>query len=891
MKLLEIRAFDGCSIYSYHPVIKMLVDLGEYREIPTNKIVDFVNRLLYLLPSLFEHECSLGYPGGFVERLKEGTYLGHVMEHIAIELQCLTGAQVKFGKTRETKQAGVYRIVFSYDCKPVGIRAGEIAFELVNALAQGKRYDLERELRNLKELAKRYSLGSSTDVIVRRAKERGIPVSRLNNLSLVQLGYGCNQKRIQATVTGNTSCIGVDIACDKNLTKEILSSAGIPVPYGGVVSSEEEALELAKQIGFPVVVKPCEGNQGKGVTLDLNSEKEVLSAFSIANTYSSKIIVEKYISGKHYRILVVGDKVVAVSERIPAHVIGDGKRTVKELIELENQNPNRGDGHEKPLTKIKIDPVVLMVLARQNLTLKYIPKAGEIVFLRENANLSTGGIAKDVTDFIHPYNSDLAVRIARQIGLDVAGIDIVAEDISFPVKEGTGAVIEVNAAPGIRMHHYPASGKPRDAAGAILDYLFPPGSSFTIPIVAITGTNGKTTTTRLISHILALTGHRVGMTSTDGVFIGGKCVLEGDTTGPKSAQLVLRDPTVTAAVLETARGGLIRSGLAFDYCDVSIITNISEDHLGQDEVETVEDLIYVKALLLERTKPKGYCILNADDKHVLKLVERSKGQICFFSRKGDNIIVRRHLGIGGKAVFVKDGIILYAEGEKVQPIINVNAIPLTMKGKAIHNVENALAAIAGLLCLKIGIDKIVKGLTEFKPNFEHNPGRLNIVEMGGVKIIIDYGHNIAGYQATINYARHLKPTRLIGVIGVPGDRKDESVEKIGELAGAGFDYLVIKEDQDLRGRIPGEIAAILEKGAQKGGKGRDEMEIVLNEGEAVKTALDKARKGDVVVIFYEDFELVREAVYQYPREKFKGQPISYDKIAVNKGLMVEQGIG
>jgi cyanophycin synthetase len=868
MKLLGIRTYDGCSIYSYHPVVTMLVDLEQFAELPSDKLEDFGVRLLGLLPGLYEHGCCLGRPGGFAERLQEGTYLGHVIEHVALELQCLVGTPVKFGKTRETDRPGTYNIVFSYQCKPAGIRAAQIAFELINALALGKQFDLERGLRELKQLTIKHSLGPSTEAIVKGALERGIPFLRLNDFSLIQLGYGCHQKRIQATVTGQTSCIAVDIACDKNLTKAILTDAGIPVPYGGVVDTEEEAWELAKQIGFPLVVKPCDGNQGKGVTLDLNSEKEVVSAFAIASTYSQRMIVEKYIPGKHYRILVVGDSVVAVSERIPAHVVGDGMRTIKQLIELENHNPNRGEGHEKPLTKIKIDPVVLMVLARQNLTLEYIPQAGEVIFLRDNANLSTGGSARDVTDFIHPYNYNLAIRVTKQIGLDVAGIDVVAEDISLPIKEGTGAIIEVNAAPGIRMHHHPVSGKPRDAAGAILDFLYPPGSQSRIPLVAITGTNGKTTTTRLISYILGLAGHRVGMTSSSGVFINGKPVLEGDATGAKSAQLVLKNPEVTVGVLETARGGLIRSGLAFDYCDVSIITNISEDHLGQDGIDSLEDLVFVKSLILERTMPKGHCILNADDKQVLKMAGRCRGQLLLFSTKDDNLIVRRHLGIGGRAVFIKEEVVIYAEGDQTVPLLNVKSIPLTMGGKAKHNLENTMAAIAAGLALQIDPQIIVRGVSEFKSNFDHNPGRLNLIQAGGVRVVIDYGHNIAGYEATLNYARQLNPSRLIGVIGVPGDRRNETIERVGLTAGEGFDYLVIKEDRDLRGRMPGEVAQILFRGAQGAGKTEGEMEIVLDEGKAVNTALSMACKGDVVVVFYEDLELIREVVYQYPREKF-----------------------
>lgn len=860
MQILHMAAFEGRNVHSHYPVVEMKVALGKYQETTTRGVPGFNDRLLGVLPSLREHYCSLGRPGGFVERLKEGTYLGHVLEHVVLELQTLAGMDVIYGKTRMTSEPGVYKVVFEYRAKQAGLLAGRLALELILGLIDGCPVDVDDVIAKLKRIAEETEPGPSTAAIIRAAERRGIPHFRVNEGSLVQLGYGCRQKRVQATITAATGCIAADIAGDKTLTKKILAEAGIPVPYGGVAANAEEALALAEEIGTPVVLKPYNGNQGKGVSLNLSSEAEIRAAFEVAWNYASRVIVEKYIRGRHYRILVVGDKVVAASERIPAYVTGDGTHSIRELIDLVNRDPMRGEGHEKPLTRIKVDPVVLLVLARQGLTLDYTPGMGEVVYLRENANLSTGGIAIDATDDLHPENIALARRVARVIGLDVAGVDVVVEDLGLPIVSTGGAVIEVNAAPGIRMHHYPSKGRPRDVAGAIVDMLFPPGAPSRIPLIAVTGTNGKTTTTRMVGHILATAGYRVGMTTTDGIYIGGECVFPGDTTGPRSARTVLHDPTVEAAVLETARGGIIWGGLAFDQCDVGVVTNVTEDHLGQDGVETLEDLADVKSLVVESVSDRGYAVLNADDPMAVAMTRRARCRVIYYTSGEDNLVVHKHLAEGGRAVLVKNGVLTLAQGHQETRLLPVKSIPVTLHGGAIHNIQNAAAAAAAAFALDIPADAIRPALRTFGNSIQQNPGRLNILTAGDFRVVLDYGHNPAGFEATIRAVRHLNPARLIGVVGLPGDRRDEAAEKLGAISGKAFDYCVIKEDHDLRGREPGQVAALMLKGALSTGADPDRFEIVLSETDAIKAAMDQARTGDIVVIFYEKLDQALRAV-------------------------------
>ncbi|MHB8172415.1 MAG: cyanophycin synthetase [Thermincolia bacterium] len=862
MDILEIKAIEGRNIYCHWPVIRMMLDLAAYSGKTTSQMAAFSHNLLAVLPGLLEHHCSRGYKGGFEERLQEGTLLGHVVEHVALELQVQAGHHVIYGKTVSAGQEGLYYIVTEYQAKEGAIVANRLAVELVKGVLQGQRVNVREMVKEITQVNCKTEPGPSTAAIVRAARQRGIPILPLGDGSILQLGYGKYQQKVAATITGRTGCLAVDIACDKMLTKEVLEEMGIPVPPGGVARTENEAVNLAQEIGYPVVVKPFNGNQGKGVSLNLHNSTEVKKAFQLAMDLSNKVIIEKHIPGRHYRLLVVGDQMVAAAERFPASVTGDGLHTIKELIDLVNQDPLRGEGHEKSLTQIKIDPVIIINLARKGLSPNDVLADGQQIFLRENANLSTGGTAFDVTDFVHPTNVQWALRAVKLVGLDVAGVDLVAEDISHPITEANGAIIEVNAAPGIRMHHYPTSGERRDAGKAIVDLLFPEAAKFRIPIVAVTGTNGKTTVTRMINHILTLQGKIVGMTTTDGICINNQRIVQGDCTGPLSAKAVLREATVEVAVLETARGGILRGGLGYDYSDVGIITNISEDHLGQDGIETLEDLAMVKALVGEAVHRQGTVVLNADDPIVTGLRGRFNCNIIYFGKEPGNIIIRRHLGAGGQAVMVKNGFIILAQGNRAQKIMAIKSVPAVLGGMATHNLENALAATAGAIALGSPMGLVREGLETFISN-RYNPGRLNMQEVAGVKVILDYGHNIAGYQAIIAMLHNKKRGRLTGVIGVPGDRKDESILRIGQIAGKAFDRLIIKEDRELRGRTTGEVGALLHRGALEGGIRQDQVFIIPEEGKAINKALTSARLEETVTIFYEDIELATQAIEEF----------------------------
>jgi cyanophycin synthetase len=859
MEILEIRAFDGPSIYSHKPVIRLRLALGAYAERPTHVLSGFTERLLAALPGLYEHHCSRGKCGGFVERLYEGTYLGHVIEHAALEIQALLGYRVAYGKVRGTGEDGVYDVVYAYGSKEGGLEAGNVAIKMVNAFAQNEGFDLATEIEGIKQCIAKKGLGPSTAAIYDAAEKRGIPVRRIGEGSILILGHGKKQKRMQATTTQLTGSIAVDIACDKALTKNMLAEAGIPVPSGGTAVTSHEAIEIARLIGKEVVVKPCDGSKGQGVTVRILAPEDVNEAFQIARQISEKVLVEEYIKGKQYRVLVVNGNVVAAAERIAARVIGDGSHTIQELINIANQDPARGEDHEKPLTKIKIDANLQMVLKRHGYMLQTVPAKGECVYLRDSANLSTGGTAVDVTDLVHPENVRLTVRAAQRIGLDVAGIDIVAADISKPIKKHGGAIIEINAAPGIRMHHFPSRGDSRDVADAIVDMLFPRGERGRIPLIAVTGTNGKTTTTRMIGHILSAAGLQVGMTTTDGVFIGKECIMEGDTTGPDSARAVLYDPTVEVAVLETARGGMLRGGLAFKECDIAIVTNVTEDHLGQDGIEDLEDLAHVKSLVVETVSSAGYAILNADDVYTMGMARACRGKVVLFSIEEQNRAVRRHLSVGGMAFFLREGYIICATGSQWEEVIHVAEIPVTFGGIATHNLQNAIMAIAAAVCQNVSVSIIKQALKVFA----QNPGRLNLIEIENFRVMVDYGHNPAGYEALIRTLKQLNATRLVGVIAAPGDRRNDVIVNIGKIAGRGFDAIIIKEDKDLRGRIPEETAHLLRLGAAESGRAALDMKIILSEEEAVLSALENAQENDIIAICYEKYDTVMGVINDF----------------------------
>ncbi|MEN6566284.1 MAG: cyanophycin synthetase [Veillonellales bacterium] len=859
MEILSVRTLEGPNIYSFNPVLRAKLDIGRYDDVSSSEIEGFSEKLLALLPGLQEHHCSCGCPGGFVLRLKEGTYLAHIFEHTVLELQCMAGDEINFGKTRQDGRPGLYQVVVAYRSAALARQAVYESCRLLTAILQHQSFDVAAGVARIVQAGDQDKLGPSTEAIYQAALARDIPVNRLENESLLILGYGRHCQRVWATLTSRTSALATDLAGDKQLTKRVLEQGGIIVPFGTVVTNAVDAVAAVKRLNCPAVIKPLGGNQGKGVTIGVTGAAETERAFQDASRFDSQVLVEEYIPGLQYRLCVVNGKMVAAAERIPAYVAGDGKHSVAELVEITNCDPGRGEGHGKKLSKIKLDNVAIAVLAKQQLSPQAVPPAGQVVRIRDNANLSTGGTAVDVTDIVHPANSRLAEWAAQLIGLDVAGIDLVARNITQPIGRGNGAVIEVNAAPGIRMHHYPSAGKPRDVGACIVDSLFPEDETGRIPVLAITGTNGKTTVTRMIGHVWRQAGYNVGMTTTDGIYINDRCILSGDTTGPGSARIVLTDSQVDVAVLETARGGIIRGGLAFDRCDVGIVTNITEDHLGQDGIETLDDLAYIKSLVPETVRPGGYALLNADDPCVAAMAPRIRAEVVYFSVEPSNVVVRRHLGTGGKGFFVKEGMIYAACGGLARTVLPVNEIPATLGGIAIHNLQNAVIAAAACYCSKIPLSYIRQGLS----SFAQNPGRLNLLTLGDFRVCVDYGHNPAGYQALISTMHRLDAARLVGVVAAPGDRRDDVTLNIGRIAGSGFDFIYIKEDEDLRGRKPGETAELLRRGILDAGFPVDRIVTVLPEKAAVTRALTNAKPSDLIVVFYEKYDVVMAAIQEF----------------------------
>ncbi len=863
MKILETRVYRGPNLYARWPMIRLRVDLGELEDFPTAKLPGFADRLLEIIPSLWEHGCSYCEDGGFVRRMKEeeGTWLGHVMEHIAIELQVLAGTPVSFGKTRgEGLPRGQYHVIYSYVEEAVGRAAGELALRIIRHLLPTGReahdpspFDFRTELEKLIHTTQRYALGPSTAALVRAAEERDIPWIRLNEGSLVQLGYGKYQKRIQATLTSETRQIAAEIASDKRLTHQILEQLGLPVPRQAIVYDAEEAVEEAERLGFPVVVKPLDGNHGKAVAIGLKTVDEVRGAYEKAKGICPRVIVEACQPGNDYRILVVDGHVVAVARRVPGHVVGDGRHTVAELIDIVNSDPRRGIGHEKVLTRLVVDEQAQRLIQQAGLTLESVLPKGQAFYLRSTGNLSTGGTAIDRTDGIHEDNRTMAERAVKAIGLDVGGVDFVSPDITRSYKEVGGAIVEVNAAPGFRMHLAPTEGKPRDVAGPVIDMLFPRGTRYRIPIAAITGTNGKTTTTRMVGHILKLSGFKVGMATTDGVYIDAVRTVRGDMTGPWSSQLVLRDPTIDAAVLESARGGIVRSGLGWRKCNVGAVLNVASDHLGLGGINSLEELAAIKQIIVEVAE--DYCVLNADDERVVRMAEASPAEPIYVTMDHKNEIVRRHVRNKGKAVVLEEGlngrmIVLY-HGERQIPLLWARQIPATIEGRAYHNIQNAMFAAAIAHGLGVGVENIRQGLRTFSTDFFQAPGRLNFYNEHPFRVLLDYAHNAHGMEAVARTVLELAVHgRRIGVIAAPGDRRDEDILALSTAAAPAFDYFILREDDDLRGRQPGEVAELLRRGLLQAGVPAERIgSRIYREADAVVNALEMARAGDLVVIF------------------------------------------
>jgi len=668
----------------------------------------------------------------------------------------------------------------------------------------------------------------------------------------VQLGYGVHQKRIQATLSSFSGILAVELACDKEGTKTILKDGGIPVPRGTVIQYLDELSAAIEEVGgFPIVIKPLDGNHGRGISIDVKTQQEAEEAYDLASAASKtrSVIVERYYKGSDHRILVINGKVAAVAERIPAHVVGDGRSTIEELIEITNQDPNRGDGHANVLTKITIDKTALNVLEKQGYELTSILPQGAIAYLRATANLSTGGIAVDRTDEIHPENVWIAQRVAKLIGLDIAGIDVVTDDIRKPLKEVDGVIVEVNAAPGFRMHVAPSRGLPRNIAAPVIDMLFPPGTPSRVPILAITGTNGKTTTSRLISHICRQTGKVVGFTTTDGVYIDDYLVEKGDNTGPYSASMILKDPTVEIAVLETARGGILRSGLAFNQCDVGVVLNVAADHLGIGDIDTIEQMAKVKSVVAEVVSAEGYAVLNADDPLTASMAEKVKGRVAYFSMSPDNPIIHDHIRRGGMAAIYENGYLSILEGEWTLRIEEAVNIPVTMQGMAPFMIANALAACLATFVQGIDIELIRQGVRTFKPSVAQTPGRMNLFDLGHHHALIDYAHNPAGYEAVGGFVGNWSGEK-VGVVGGPGDRRDDDLILLGKLSAQMFDRIIVKEDNDTRGRRRGEVADLILRGiSQENASLRPE--VILDETEALEKALSTVSEGGLVVIFPE----------------------------------------
>jgi len=871
MELLERRVYRGPSLYAHFPVMRLTVDLGVLESWPSAKIPGFNDGLLAALPSLRAHTCSFETEGGFVRRLQEdgGTWLGHVLEHVAIELQQLTGANVVFGKTRGEGSPGLYHVVFEYEEERVGEAASNLALKLIHHLlpadlrpkeakteAEGgtaPAFDFAAELVELIDFAQRRQLGPSTGALVRAAEARDIPWMRLNDYSLVQFGQGKYQRRIQATVTSETRHIAVEIASDKEETNRILGELGLPVPRQRVVRTAEAAATAAERLGYPVVVKPLDANHGRGVTLDLKNGDEVRAAFEKAREHARSVVVENFLVGFDHRMLVIGGALVAVAKRVPGHVVGDGELTIAQLVDKVNSDPRRGIGHEKVLTRLELDPQAERLMAHKGVTKETVLPKGEIFFLRGTGNLSTGGTAIDLTDVVHPDNREMAIRAASAIGLDVCGVDFITSDISQSHREVGGGICEVNAAPGFRMHVAPTEGKPRDVAGPVMDMLFPPGALARIPIAAVTGTNGKTTTARMLAHIHKMNGNTVGLATTDGVYIDGERTVAGDMTGPKSAQMVLHDPAVDLAVLETARGGLLRAGMGYNTCNVGAVVNVSSDHLGMKGVETLEQLAEVKRIVIEVAR--DCAVLNADDLHCLRMADHTKAaRIAYVTMNPRHDLVRKHLRAGGLAAVLEEGInghmiTLYDKGAHL-PLLWTHLIPATIEGKAMHNVQNAMFAAVMAYAMGVKVENIRQGLRTFDTSYFQVPGRTNVFDELPFKVILDYGHNPAAVQAMTELALRLECNgRRVCVLSAPGDRRDEDIRAIARVAGKAFNHIILRRDDDLRGRGSDEVPRMMEAELLESGFPAEHLEVIPDEQAAIQAALEGAERGDLVIVF------------------------------------------
>ncbi|MAN58014.1 MAG: cyanophycin synthetase [Paracoccus sp.] len=860
LHILEHRALRGPNYYSRYQAIYMRLDIEDLEGRPSDQVPAIAERLQALIPTIYNHRCSVGEPGGFLQRVRSGTWAGHMVEHVAIELQNLVGFSVGYGKTVDSYDPGIYNVVYRYRDEASGIAAGEAAVQIVRKLYDGEDVDLTPIIDHLKEVRDANALGPSTGSIVNAARDRNIPAYNLTEgTSYTQLGHGIKQRRFQATVTDASGIIGHSIADDKEWTKQILADAGVPVPRGQVCHSFEEAQAAADWIGWPVVTKPLSGNHGRGVTTDIASVEDLRSGYDAAVARARDdhggVIVENYIKGEDHRMLVIGGKLVAAARRRPAHVTGDSKSTIQQLIDVENSDPRRGVGHENLLTQIHVDEQTHRMLEQAGHALDTVLPEGEIAFLKSTANISTGGTAADLTDEVHPEVRFAMERIARLVGLDIIGIDLLAENLYLPLDRQSAGVVEVNAGPGFRMHMSPTHGKPRPVGQHVVEMLFPdPTDDGRIPITAITGTNGKTTTTRLTTHILRQAGHSVGMGCTGTVEIDNNVILRGDYSGPAAAQAVLREPTVEHAVLEVARGGIMRRGLGFDECDVGVLLNIASDHLGERDIHTLEDLARCKTVVVDAVKREGgYCVLNADDPLVMEHgTYWARGEIIYFTMDPQNPALTRHLDDLGMVLTVKHGKIVLLRGKVTVEIVEVNDVPIAFEGHAPFNVQNAMAAAAAALAHGIEIDDIRAGLLTFHPTPAQMPGRTNYFEADGVKCLIDYGHNVPALIALEPLVNGLATQRKIAVATAPGNRRDEDLAALGAQLARMCDRLYVYET-DARGRETGETAGMIHDGAAGAGTSAH-VETIMDEHEAVAKAIDEAKPGDFLLLLVDDIE-------------------------------------
>lgn len=893
MRIVSTNVYLGPNLYAHFPVIRHVLDLGELEEWPSARLGPvFIDPLLEMLPGLHEHGCSYREAGGFVRRLREdeGTWLGHVMEHIAIELQNVAGLPVTFGRTRSIDaEPGHYNMVFEYRNESVGREASSLALKLIHHLlpnnlkpsdAPDKDWDFPAERDDFIRYAQRRALGPSTASLVAAAEARDIPWIRLNQHSLIQFGHGRFQKRIQATCTGNTSNIAVDLASDKEETNVILRDLGLPVPKQYVVYSSSKAVRAAERIGYPVVVKPLNANHGRGVSINLMTADEVTVAFTKAREHSRTVLVESFITGMDHRLLVVNGVLVAAAKRMPGHVVGDGKHTIEQLVDIVNQDPRRGVGHEKVLTKLEFDHQAERLLEQSAYDRHSIVADGEIVFLRSTGNLSTGGTAIDVTDSIHPDNREMAIRTIKAIGLDVGGVDFLTTDITKSFRETGGAICEVNAGPGFRMHVAPSEGQPRDVAGPVIEGLFPSDSPARIPIAAITGTNGKTTTSRMLAHILKLSGNTVGLTSTDGVYIDGKLSVEGDMTGPVSAQMVLRDPSIDAAVMETARGGMLRGGLGYSMCNVAACLNVSSDHLGLRGINTLEQLAEIKRVPIEVARDAA--VLNADDPLCLQMADYTEAKkLCYVTMNASHPLVKQHIQAGGQAFVLEQGMnghmITIYEGDSHIPLLWTHLIPATVEGKAMHNVQNAMFAAALAYNMNVNLDNIRQGLRTFDTTFFQAPGRMNIYDEHAFKVILDYAHNPAAVKAMCQLVDQFEPEgQRVVVLAAPGDRRDEDIQMIAQTAAPHFDRFICRRDDGLRGRQGDEVPLMLKRTLVESGVEDSRIEIINSEQEAVEHALKSASHGDLLLVLGDNISRCWKQIIYFNSDK-PDQPVQSTK--------------